>query len=155
MADVALQICKDLGITTDDVKKLEEKNKQLSELDKEVKDLKDKIKKAMISANADKCTFGNVELRVTYQNRDSLDEELLVKLMEEKGLDDALLTIKKPDPNKLTELLGSGQLSEQDIASCMIPNRIAVLKFPKAKKETETNKAVNNIVNNKKTGGMF
>lgn len=154
MSDLGLQICKDLGITLDDVKKLEEKNKQLADLDKEVKGLKDKVKKAIIGANVNKCAFGDLELSITYQNRDSLDEEALVKLMESKGLDDALITIKKPDPNKLPELLGAGQLTEQDIASCTIPNRIAVLKFPKSKK-SETAKVVDNIVNNKKSGGMF
>ena len=155
MSELGLQICKDLGITLEDIKKLDEKNKQLAELDKEVKGLKDKVKKAMIGAKADKCAFGDIELSVTYQNRDSLDEELLVKLMEEKGLEDALITIKKPDPNKLPELLGEGKLTEQDIASCTIPNRVAVLKFPKAKKESATANVVNNIVKNKKSGGMF
>lgn len=155
MSDLGLKICNDLGITLEDIKKLDEKNKQLAELDKEVKGLKDKVKKAMICANANKCTFGDIELSVTYQNRDSLDEELLVKLLEDKGLEDALVTIKKPDPNKLPELLANGDITEEDIASCTIPNRVAVLKFPKAKKKSATADVVNNIVNNKKSGGMF
>lgn len=155
MSELGLKICQELGITIEDVKKLDEKNKQLASLDKEVKDLKDKIKKAMVGAKADKCEFGDLELNITYQNRDSLDEEALVKLMCDKGLGDALLIIQKPDPNKLPELLANGELTEQDIASCTIPNRIAVLKFPKAKKKSATANVVNNIVKNKKSGGMF
>ncbi len=155
MSELGLKICKDLGITLEDIKKLDEKNKQLADLDKEVKGLKDKVKKAMIGANADKCTFGDIELSVTYQNRDSLDEELLVKLLEDKGLEDALVTIKKPDPNKLPELLANGDITEEDIASCTIPNRVAVLKFPKANKKSETSNIMKNVANNKKSGGMF
>ena len=157
MLELGLKICEELGITLEDIKKLDEKNKQLGALDKEVKELKDKVKKAMLGAKSDKCQFGDVELNITYQNRDTLDEEALVKLMEEKGLDEALITTKKPDPNKLTELLSSGELTSNDIASCTIPNRIPVLKFPKAKKESKSENVdvVANIVKNKKSGGMF
>jgi hypothetical protein len=147
-AEQTLAVCQSVGITFEDVKKLGQMNQEFSELEKKIKPLKDKIKNALLDAKAKKGTFGDLELTVTFQNRDTMDEDKLVAILKEKGLTDALITIEKPDPNKLPGLIGDGLITDADIAKCMIPNKIAILKFPSKRGSKAQKQDAENIMNN-------
>jgi hypothetical protein len=152
-----LNLCKSIGVTFEDIKELNLKSKQYTELEKEIKPLKDKIKLALLSAKAKKGTFGDVTLSITIQNRDTMDEDKLTAILKLKGLTDAIKIVEKPDPNKIPELLAEGLITDEELNSCMIPNKVTILNFPKKKATAQSVGAelVNNVATNAKPSKMF
>jgi len=129
-----IELCKANGITLDEVETLVQENREYSALEKKIKPLKEKIKSALLEANAKNGIFGKVSLRITFQNRDTMDEDRLLAIFKERGLTDAIMTVEKPNPDKLISLISNGIITDEDMNSCMIPNRIPVLNFPRVKK---------------------
>lgn len=82
-----------------------------------------------------------VPFSLTYQDKSTVDEEKLAALLESKGLTDAILIKKVPDPAKLPQLIADSLLTPEEVNSCKIPNMIPVLKLVKPKKVTSGNDA--------------
>jgi len=129
-----VELCANNGISINQVEELTAKNYAYSDLEKEIKPLKDQIKNMLIDNCVKKGTFGKVNLSMTFQNRDFMDEEALVNLLNERGLSDATMIVVKPDVSKLKQLLIDGLITDEDLQNCMVPNKIAVLNFPRRKK---------------------
>jgi hypothetical protein len=122
---------------------------------KDEKECSKVIKHVLCGLGVVKASIHDVGLAITFQDKSTVDEDKLAALLAERGLDNAIITIKKPDPDKLPQLLADGLITEKDLMDCTVPNFIPVLKMDKPKKQKDA--GITADVLNKVTGrqGMF
>jgi len=132
------------GISENEVLAYIEKKKQVASLEKEVKSIGDKIKSYLIEKNATKAKLYGVEFKLNFQNRATMDEEKLLELLKERQLNNAIITVEKPNAEMLPQLIAEGKLTESDISTCMINNWVPTLNVSKSKTNSSEPKITTN-----------
>lgn len=138
--------------TKEDLDKLDNIKKQKAKLEKEEKDLLPKVKNFLVQHEISQFKFDKHVMVVTYQDRSTMDEEKLVKLLQEKFDEETLqkynALLYKSNPDAVTELIKDGLLTLEEISECKIQNKVAVFNLnPKPKKKKKEN--------SDSFGGMF
>lgn len=131
-------LCKENDITVAELVELTNNNYAFSDLEKKIKPLKEKVKAMLIGACAKKAMIGQNALTITFQDRSKMDEDALVALLQKKDLHEFTTVVIKPDISRLQELLIDGRLTDKELKSCMVPNWVTVLNFPRRKKGATT-----------------
>lgn len=152
MSDIN-KVLEEAGITSDEFKKFLEDKETFKVLDKSIKSTSGKIKEAFINNNLDKATFEQSTIKLSYQNKSTTDEDKLVELLVDKGFTDAIVSVIKPDIEKVKELVTNGAITDEEFLQCTTITKVPVIKFTTKKKKADDKikKAVDSYVksNNK------
>ncbi len=76
---------------------------------------------------------GNFKVKIVEQDRSTMDEEAVVKLLLAKGLTGALKTIITYNEEELESALNRGEITKEELQGCIIPNPVLALSVVPSK----------------------
>ena len=153
-SEESLTLCEGMGYTFDDIKNLARRKKELSKELDEIDAKTKEIKQALLTHKIKSADFGGTVLSITIQNKDTLDEQKLVELLKQKGLNQGIIIKQVPNPEMLPELIANGLITDTELSSCIVPNRVPVLNFPREKKSKVSN-TVEKVIKSTNKSKMF
>lgn len=109
------------------------------ELGAEIKALQDernilnKVIKTFFRNEPGKYQIGDYVANLYEQDKSKMDEERLVELLKSKGLHDCLKVVMTYDEAKVEEALYKGQLTKEELDSCIITIKPLALLVKKVK----------------------
>lgn len=111
-------------------------------LTKEKDPLNKEIKTEMRALGLDSLDVNGYTASYSIQQRSSTDESKLLAYLELRGLEEAIVTVRKPDASMVEDLIHQGRLSVEEIAHCVNIKEVEVLsvKPAKASKAASTTK---------------
>lgn len=95
---------------------------------------KEKLNKEIKSAFGNKPTvyeLGGYVAKAYEQDRSTMDEEATIKLLREKELFDCIQTKEILNETAVEEAIYNGRITQAELDSCVIPNRILALVIKK------------------------
>lgn len=105
---------------------------------KSVSDYNTTIKKIMNELGTTEwTTTTGLIAKITIQNRDSFNNDALVKKLKELGLFEAIDTVEVPDMDKIEDLIYNGKLNAANIADCKITKQVETLSVKENKNGTK------------------
>lgn len=110
-----------------------EKNEEVKKLTKEADKLKAKIKEYLREHSITNYEVGNLVLTLSEQDRGKMDEDRLVRVLEEMGFGDAIELKPVPIESEVENLVYNQKLDAGMVQDCYVPNIIQVLSVKKVK----------------------
>lgn len=110
------------------VKRFAQLDSIIKKADKEAKPLKESIKTQLKSENLNKFEVDGVTVTLSTQERTSMNEDLLVKKLQDLGLTQALSTKIVPNEAVIQQLIFDGILPAEELQKCVTVKFVDVLK---------------------------
>lgn len=120
--------------------KLEELLEKYYEVDQEYKQLKKKkdplnnhIKEIMREEGMDKVKYGDLVAKYSIRERTKIQEEKLLEVLKEEGMEEYIIVKEKPDVESLEQAVLSNEIDVRILADCVESKEIEYLRVKKEK----------------------
>lgn len=111
-----------------------ENNENLKQAKKTYEKMNGEIKQALNVIGKDDVQHGEYKASRRVQERnDGMDEEKLVAILEEMGLEEALETVKRPREDVLQKMIYEGRIPASALEGCVNIKKVEVLTVRKVK----------------------
>ena len=107
----------------------------MKELDKKKKPLNISIKSGMVENGLNSYEADGAVATYSKQERTSLNEEVLLKILKDRGLNEAIEVKEHPRSEVVERMIYEGILSPVDLANCYNVSIVEVLSIKAKKKE--------------------
>ena len=97
--------------------------------------LNEQVKSEMISQDLKKTEVDNLEVVCSKVEKTKVNEEKMVRLLEEGGFEEALETKKIPNQEVIEQLINDGKLDPQILSDCVEDASYYALKIKKKKEK--------------------
>lgn len=97
--------------------------------------LNKKIKELMSKADCDKIKTSNYEAIYSVRHTTKLNEDILLRVLEENKLDDYIVRVKKPDVDKLHRAVQENTVDPSILSQCVESKSIQYLTVKKRKED--------------------
>lgn len=102
-------------------------------VEKLIKPMNEHFKTDMLTKGDTTRVADGYKLIITEQDKSTVDDEKLVKLLKKKKLKAAIIKVEKPDHAAVEMLVSSGEITPQELAFCQIPKFVKVLNVTEIK----------------------
>jgi hypothetical protein len=109
------------------VKQYNEINNKYNEYKKKRKPLNKSIKSEMKKEGLHKAQFDNIVVSYSVRERSSIEEEKLLTILKEKGLDEFIVVTEKPDVEVLEEAILANKVDASILSKCVKTKEIEYL----------------------------
>jgi hypothetical protein len=123
----SLQIQKMQDVLRELVKQYNEINNKYNEYKKKRKPLNKSIKSEMKKEGLHKAQFDNIVVSYSVRERSSIEEEKLLTILKEKGLDEFIVVTEKPDVELLEEAILANKVDASILSKCVKTKEIEYL----------------------------
>jgi hypothetical protein len=115
----------------DKVQMFFDKKKLADRLKKELEPLNREIKKHMDENNLQELELSDYTIKITTQDRSTLNEERVVTRLHELGLEDCILIVEKPNQEAIEKKIYDNEIKATVFEDCTDINIVPVLKVSK------------------------
>lgn len=110
---------------------IDQREKELSKLKKPANN---EIKNLMQKHGLKKYQAGEIEAIIKTQTKTSINEEMLLRKLQEMGLSEAIETIERPNTEAVEKMIYEGRLDPAVLADCISEKEVVSLIVKKAKR---------------------